>query len=253
MAVKAMSILPGGFITVDKSIITYRQGLGTKMKLPVAAVLLATDEGYVLYDTGFHPEALVTPEKVLGPHAQGVTLKEEDIIVNRLASLSVKAEEIKYVINSHLHFDHTGGNHLFKNARFMVQRAEYQYAFNPDPFLKSPYITGNFANIQYDLIDGSTEILPGIFVFTSPGHTPGHQSLIFKLPKTGYKVLVGDAAYCDENVNKKIPASNCYNPVVAVDSLSKLNMMAQMLKGDLIIAHDYMLFEKVKSAPYWYD
>jgi len=253
LAVRAMSILFGGSITVDKSIITYRQGLGTKIKLPVTSVLLSTDDGYILYDTGFHPKTLTDPENTLGSNAKAVSLKEEDIIINRLESLNVKVEDIKYVINSHLHYDHTGGNYLFKNARFFVQRAEYQYAFGPDPFLSSAYIPSFFAESNYDLIDGSTELFPGVFVFTSPGHTPGHQSLIFELPKSGYKVLVGDAAYCDENINKQIPASNCYNPVIAVDSLLKLSTITKMAQGEMIICHDPMLFEQIKPSPYWYE
>jgi N-acyl homoserine lactone hydrolase len=95
------------------------------------------------------------------------------------------------VINTHLHFDHCGQNAVFKHAAFHVQRAELDRARRESPYLADWF---DFAGARFELLDGDTEIVPGLSVITTPGHTIGHQSVVIQ-GADGEDLLIGDAAY----------------------------------------------------------
>ena len=108
-----------------------------------------------------------------------------------MSQLGVKPEDVALVINSHLHFDHAGGNTTsdadgtirptFRNARYVIQAGEYQYATHPNERTAGSYFAPNFVPLVdagvVDFIDGETEIVAGIRALPTPGHTPHHQSL----------------------------------------------------------------------------
>lgn len=108
---------------------------------------------------------------------------ENDPLTESLAKAGVKAEEINLVINTHLHFDHAGGNTrlvnglvapAFPNARYVVQRAELEHARRPTERDRASYYQHDFEPIteahRWELVEGETEILPGISVVPIPGH-----------------------------------------------------------------------------------
>jgi N-acyl homoserine lactone hydrolase len=99
--------------------------------------------------------------------------------------------DIGLVINTHLHFDHCGQNAVFKHASFYVQRAELDRARRESSQLADWF---DFMNARFELLDGDTEILPGLSVLATPGHTAGHQSVLVTTGN-GTEVLIGDAAY----------------------------------------------------------
>jgi N-acyl homoserine lactone hydrolase len=96
------------------------------------------------------------------------------------------------VINTHLHFDHAGNNFLFPGARIVVQREQYEFADGHESF---PNQYWNLPELHYELVDGRAEVLPGVEVLPTPGHVPGHQSVLLTLPETGTVVLSGDAVH----------------------------------------------------------
>ena len=111
-----------------------------------------------------------------------------------LASLGIRPEDISLVINSHLHFDHGGGNTFrdeggairpsFPRARYVVQRGEFDYATHTNERTAASYFTPNFVPLRdagvLDLIEGEREIVQGIRVISSPGHVPFHQSIVIE-------------------------------------------------------------------------
>jgi glyoxylase-like metal-dependent hydrolase (beta-lactamase superfamily II) len=114
-------------------------------------------------------------------------------LVPQLEKLGVKAGEVDIVIDTHLHGDHCGGNTYregeevkatFPNAEYVVQRLEYADAYLPNERTRGTYYRENFvpllANGQMRLLDGDTEIVPGVRTVLTPGHTPGHQSVIIE-------------------------------------------------------------------------
>jgi N-acyl homoserine lactone hydrolase len=117
-------------------------------------------------------------------------------VVNRsaadaLAELDLTPADIGLVINTHLHFDHCGQNAVFPHASIYVQRTELSRA---EREARDIYDWFDFMNAKFELLDGDTEILPGLSVITTPGHTSGHQSVLVQ-SGGGPDLLVGDAAY----------------------------------------------------------
>ena len=140
MAVKEIYILPGGIISSDRSIFLTAVDIGQKAKAPVYAVLLMHDEGPVLIDAGLNPDGLTDPEHTWGPRAKlfEMDFTEADDIRNRLKELNLKVSDIKMVIVTHLHWDHTGGLRFFDHCPIVVQREEFRFAFNPDSYFGAP-------------------------------------------------------------------------------------------------------------------
>ena len=114
-----------------------------------------------------------------------------DTLVESLARAGVSPEQIDLVINTHLHFDHCGGNTTicenrilptFRRARYVVQRAELEHAMNPTERDRASYFPENFAAIskegRWDLADGDRELLPGISVVRIPGHNADIQAVV---------------------------------------------------------------------------
>jgi glyoxylase-like metal-dependent hydrolase (beta-lactamase superfamily II) len=110
------------------------------------------------------------------------------------AQIGVRPEDVAVVIDTHLHFDHAGGNTYvdaggavhpsFPNARYVVQRGEWVYATHTNERTAGSYFPHNFASIvqgdRFDLVDGEREIVYGIRVIPTPGHTPFHQSVLIE-------------------------------------------------------------------------
>jgi N-acyl homoserine lactone hydrolase len=148
---------------------------------PVHGFVILHDQGAVLVDTG-----VGGPDRVLSDWR----------VVNRtvaesLADIDLSPADITLVINTHLHFDHCGQNAIFRHAPWYVQRAEEERARVESPDL---YDWFGFMSARFELLDGDAEILPGVRVVATPGHTRGHQSVVVSTD-TGMDVLIGDAAY----------------------------------------------------------
>ena len=117
-------------------------------------------------------------------------VQDGDPLMDALRKAGVQPDEVDIVINTHLHFDHAGGNtHIsgnravptFRRARYMVQRAELEHAQNPTDRDRASYFPENFQPIaeagQWELIEGDGEILPGISVERIPGHNADMQAV----------------------------------------------------------------------------
>jgi N-acyl homoserine lactone hydrolase len=149
---------------------------------PVHGFVVTHPGGAVLVDTGVGgPEELLSEWRVVNRSA-----------ADALAELDMTPGDIGLVINTHLHFDHCGQNAVFPHAPHVVQRAELHRAQRESPEL---YEWFDFMNARFELLDGDTEVLPGLAVLATPGHTVGHQSVIVRAADGSPDVLIGDAAY----------------------------------------------------------
>ena len=113
-------------------------------------------------------------------------------VADALDELDLTPGDVGLVINTHLHFDHCGQNAVFKHAAFYVQRAELERARVESPKLTDWF---DFMNARFELLDGDAEVLPGLRVIATPGHTIGHQSVLVESDDGLSDALVGDAAY----------------------------------------------------------
>ncbi len=146
-------------------------------------------------------------------------------VADALADIDMSPADIDLVINAHLHFDHCGQNAVFEHAACWVQRAELARAKIESPEL---YDWFGFMNARFELLDGDTEVLPGLSVIATPGHTSGHQSVVVTTAAGG-EVLIGDAAYTSalyaSPADQELPHGQAAELVSWRDSLARIRAM----------------------------
>jgi N-acyl homoserine lactone hydrolase len=216
-----------GELEVDKSSITYATDFGKLIKIPIWAALIFGGEHKIVVDTGIHSREWVNEN--VAPTKQTETEKIENAI-KEAAGWDVN--DVDIVINTHLHYDHCGGNPLFKNARFYVQHIEWEHAHNPIESQKWIYNDTSFLfdppGVDYfawHFLKGESEILPGIKILHTPGHTPGGQTVLVKT-KEGTVAITGDAANIMENFEKRIPVGILSDTDQFFSSIDKIKKYA---------------------------
>ncbi len=142
--------------------------------------------GVFLFDTGFAPP----PDPELDGFYRRWRVQVRDLTYE-LAAVGIDRTEVTAVANCHLHVDHAGQNRLFPAIPIYVQAAEWAAAHGPD---YTAQVVVDFPAAHYELINGDHEIGSGIRLFATPGHSPGHQSLVIDTPD-GPLLLAGQAAY----------------------------------------------------------
>jgi glyoxylase-like metal-dependent hydrolase (beta-lactamase superfamily II) len=163
-----------------------------RIQLGMRCLVIEHESTVVVVDTGAGTKETAKFLDIYGIEnggANGRTLLEDG-----LALLGVRPEDVGIVIDTHLHFDHAGGNTFvedgreptltFPNARYVVQRGEYVYATHTNERTAGSYFPHNFAPVvardRFDFVDGEREIVHGIRVIPTPGHTPFHQSVLIE-------------------------------------------------------------------------
>jgi glyoxylase-like metal-dependent hydrolase (beta-lactamase superfamily II) len=247
MAVEALYALQNGFMGAERSLLFYGEFSEARVQIPVACWLVKTTDGVVLFDTGVSPRAV--PGLMRNdPFAR---FTEEDLLVHRLDALGLEADNVDMVVLSHLHYDHAGGAQLFPKSELVVQKDEYAYAHYPAAFFAPFYYRKNFdlPGYRWRLLDGDTELAPGLTVLRTDGHTPGHQSLLVQLPQSGPVILSGDACYWLEHARKERVPGVVWNPTQAMHSIKRLNTLARLLGARIFPGHDPEFWKTVKQAP----
>ncbi len=199
-----------GFTKTDKATYLYHHSthkfydVEGKMDLPVTVFLIQNGDKKVLVDTGMSNTEIA--EKY---HHPGSKQPEGYAIYEQLEKLGIKCEEITDIIFTHLHWDHVYYLDKFVNAKLYVQRKEYEFAVNPIPLYYKSYeesrlgLTPQFDGKEFNLIDGEAEIMDGISVYPSPGHSIMHQSVAVNT-KEGVFHCCGDLIFTYDNI-KPVP------------------------------------------------
>ena len=165
----------------------------------------------------------------------------------QLDQLGLKPADIKAMAVSHTHPDHIGNVEMFPQTMLYVQKAEYEWPAPTTSRGSSRSIPSPSWKAITSFGDGSLTIL------STPGHTPGHQSLLVKLPKTGEIVLSGDAVHFKGNWdNRGVPAIN-FNKEQTLASMQKISDMLTKEKAQLWINHDKAQRDSLKMSPEFYD
>jgi glyoxylase-like metal-dependent hydrolase (beta-lactamase superfamily II) len=210
--------------------------------------LIRHSKGLLLWDTGISDAVAAMPNGLVTANGAIIQSRAKTLAA-QLTDLGVKPADVTYVAVSHTHGDHVGNIGLFPTSTVLIQGAEYDWAMagqNKPAFVDSQKIQ-KLAGDHDVFGDGSVTII------TTPGHTPGHQSLLVKLPKTGALVLSGDAVHFQDNwTHKRVPSMNTSKD----QSLASLERIAKVLadqKATLWINHDKPQSASLKYSPAYYE
>jgi N-acyl homoserine lactone hydrolase len=222
---------------VEKSLTVLHKYHGIKEEGPVVAWLLSSGDRRFLVDTG-----------MFGPSETSDTIgvfsrTPEQRIEAQLKRFNTEPDQIDLVINTHLHADHCGGNNYFPKARFIVQKSEMEYAKNPLPATRSDFSIP-ISESDFDLVDGDVEIMPGIRVILTPGHTMGSQAVLVDTA-SGLYVIAGDTV--PHFVNMEVPADEPFWPTGIYIDLRELYRSLDRLKnlgGFILPGHDMRVLQK---------
>jgi N-acyl homoserine lactone hydrolase len=244
-----------GVIELDRASMLDDLVPGQPWTVPVLSVLVDHPRGRLLFDTGVHCQARLDPVGRLGPErVKRLTVKsaEGDDVVPQLARLGLTPADVRYVANSHLHFDHCGGNEFFPRATFLVQRPELEAArrpggvpsYNPSPI--------DFDHpLDYQMIDGEHDVFGDGSVVLMPtyGHTPGHQSLVVRAGKGRHMVAASDACYTRENMDRDVLPKILWDAAAMRESLAALRNLRDRDGATMVYGHDPAQWAALPRAP----
>ena len=195
----SVRVLNTGTIRLDHSHVALGKRLGNKEDFPSTAWLIEGGSKLVLVDTGM----CETPKA--NWHHPGSHQQPGQSICEVLGALGIKPEDIDVVVFTHLHWDHCANMKRFTKAQYIVHEAELEFARNPIPPYFRSYeapITGYeapFQGVSFKTISNDYEVMPGVIVIPTPGHSPGHQSVVVET-KSGKVIAAGDAVMSGENL-----------------------------------------------------
>jgi N-acyl homoserine lactone hydrolase len=217
------------------------------MEMVLPCYLVKTTSGrHILIDTGIAPDAR---------SPSGPPPRNETNILQHLAALGLSPSQIDTVICTHFDVDHAGYHDAFPCAEFIVQRSHYELARSGHPRLAPARPHWDHPSLRYRLVDGDTDLLPGLHLIETSGHITGHQSVLVHLPNTGSVLLAIDAVVMQRlfTPDRKLwPTDENENQLRL--STRKLLDIVEMENVSLVVfGHDGLQWQSLKTSPAFYD
>jgi N-acyl homoserine lactone hydrolase len=210
--------------------------------------LIRHKKGLLLWDTGIADAVAAMPGGLV-TGGGSITQRRSKTLAAQLAEIGVKPADIAYVAVSHTHGDHVGNVALFPSSTVLIQAAEYDWAMGQQ-------VKPAFAPAQkFDKLAGDRDVFGdgSVTILATPGHTPGHQSLLVKLPKTGALLLSGDAVHFRDNWdNRRVPSMNTSGDQT-VASMERIATVLKEQNATLWINHDMPQSAQIRHSPGSYE
>jgi N-acyl homoserine lactone hydrolase len=218
---------------------------------PIPCYLIQTADGRnILIDSGL-------PQNLQMPAYMAAQFKIEfgKNVIEQLASLGIQPADIDILISTHYDVDHAGNNAAFPNAKIVAQRQQHEVARSGHPRFALVQSQWEQPISRYQLLEGDTELLPGLELIETSGHVPGHQSVLVRLPNTGPVLLAVDAVSTQEFFKPDRPGGPMdLDAAGAIASTRKLIDLAEKQRPSLIIfGHDGPQWSTLKLLPDYYD
>jgi glyoxylase-like metal-dependent hydrolase (beta-lactamase superfamily II) len=221
--------------------------VGKSMDFVDNCYLIKHTQGWMLWDTGVADAIAAMPEGQRPSDPRMTHWRRPKTLAGQLDQLAVKPSDIRYVAVSHTHPDHIGNMGLFGKSMLLVQKAEYEWPSPLGPRFKPEQPVTKLEGDRDVFGDGS------IMIIATPGHTPGHQSLLVRLAKSGALLLSGDAVHFKDNwENRRVPEGNTGKE----QTVASMQRMAQILEREhaqLWINHDKAQRDGLKLSPEFYE
>jgi 4-pyridoxolactonase len=247
MGVKRVWLLDSGSLVIDRTHIAWNIEPGNPVRFPVYSVLIDHDDGLLLFDSGFDKQ---TVEEFLPFELPEQT--PEQTLPAQLESCGFETSDVTAVINSHLHFDHCGGQRHLPDAVTWVGKEELRHCLVPEPFERLGYADKVFhrPDSAYRWLEGDQfEFADGVRLVFTPGHTVGHYSLVLERDGSRPMLFVADVSYTRETWEKELISGFHNDPTANYASLRKLKHLARRLDAEVFFTHDMEAWESYQHAP----
>jgi N-acyl homoserine lactone hydrolase len=250
----------GHSLANDESVWTPGENVGRSIEFSSTCWLIKRGSEWVLWDTGV-PEATLNDPKGWSTLPSLIVYHLDKSITGQLAEIGLKTSDITYVAISHTHGDHIGNVVLFPNSTVLMQRAEYTWISSPDgPNDNVNQLKALARKLlgtpkQLQLLDGDTDVFGdgSVTLIATPGHTPGHQSLLVHLKNSGFVVLSGDVVHSEDNFARNIVPSLNTDKAASIASMARVRQMMATYHAKLFINHDKAQSDTLKLLPAFYD
>ena len=236
----------GEAATIDVSRWSPGVDIGKPMNFAGQCYLIRHKDGLLLWDTGVPDSLAAKPDGEPPADPRALHWRRRVTLAQQLEQLSVKPADIRFLAISHAHPDHIGNLSSFPQTMLLVQKAEYDA---PSPFARfKPEHPVTKLEGDHDVFgDGSVMLL------STPGHTPGHQSLLVRLRQTGAVLLSGDMVHFRSNWdNRRVPSINTNGDQTSA-SMQRIADILQREKAQLWINHDKAQRDMLRLSPQFYE
>lgn len=259
-----VSIIPMGAMHADITWLLLKPGVAMRprqaidtpspwVEVPTHCVLVDTPDGRLLWDTSCPADW----EERWGPTGLQDffpydAVSDEELFESRMKQLGLAANDVDMVVLSHLHFDHAGNAQFFKDssAKLVVSKAEKDFAQNFEGPFNGAHLKVDYEGLEFDTVEGDTEILPGVTLLQTPGHTVGTMSMQVELEDTGTMIFTSDAVYMGDSYGTPaIPAGIVANLEDWFTSVEKLKGIQEKTDATMVFGHDAEQIHQLRTMP----
>ena len=236
-----------GKIGVDKSAMLYLTDYGIKINLPVTFFYIKGAEKNILVDTGCPAEI----SKIYHPNDP---VNDTQSFEQALGNQGLKPDDIDVVIQTHLHYDHCANTGKCTKAKVIVQEDEIRFALAPHPLFAGLYLKHLIRGLKFQPVNGDTEIVNGVKVLLTPGHTPGGQSVAVETAN-GTAIITG---FCSIRETFEIrpetaeifPSWLVHTPGIHTDALAAFDSVLKTKRlADILVPNHALELEKIEKIP----
>jgi 4-pyridoxolactonase len=243
-------LLDNGSIVIEHTQLMWNVP-GPQVRIPSYGVLIEHDDGLFLVDTGFDLEHT---NRVLPFELPEQT--PEQTIPAQLRMCGFEPGDVGTLVNSHLHFDHVGGNKHLTGSNVVVHERELAQARDHEPFEFFGYSdkTWDYEGARFEPVSGDLELVKGLWLYETPGHTVGHYSLLVK-PESALRPMLFafDVVYTQPALEKGIQPGFHNDPRAGVRSIARIKELASEHGADVYFSHDMNAWQTYKHAPDFYE
>jgi glyoxylase-like metal-dependent hydrolase (beta-lactamase superfamily II) len=216
--------------------------------------LIVHPRGTMLWDVGIIPDDQIKPGGVEVTAANGINAATKTLR-GQLRDLGFTPRDITFLAISHGHADHIANANEYSGSTVLIQKAEWDSLFSAEAEKQPLFaVYSGLKNSKTIKLEGDRDVFGDgtVILKSTPGHTPGHQSLFLKLAKTGPVLLTGDLYhYAAERALKKIPMRDNQQQTAA--ARAAMDDLLQKTGAQLWIQHDMLANAKLKKSPQYYD
>jgi N-acyl homoserine lactone hydrolase len=235
--------LTGAILTMNESHLMIG-GRDMLIDIPVPCFLIEHEKGLVLFDTGCAPQVALDPQGYWGRATklfQNIQYTPDQVVDQQVKLHGYKPSDVKYVVVSHLHLDHSGGMQLFPQAQFLIMQGELPYAYWPDRKARNGFILNDLLptrGFDWKELAGDTDIFGdgSLMMLKTAGHTPGECSLQLRL-KHDSVVLTGDTIHVRPQLETLAAMDSDYDRAEASASIKRLREIRDRGEAKLWISH----------------